>query len=539
MDKEVGTMASEGSKSDQWRVVGRDGRSVKFSPSVKNPGRSDDQSREIADSKHGQYNDQLERRGKDNSNSKRNYKKENTVEVSIQEGDKVDVMDILDEIEHMCGVGSILGCVQNARNVFDVTLADKSCKNVLKAGFRIKDRYDASVRPLFEDSLIVSVMHMPIHIPDRILTEKLEKYNVRVISPIYRKYYEGREYEIETGTRYCRVRFPEGFSSLPYAIKFDNIGNHKYYKVLHNGQIKVCNQCLSPDHEIKNCPETKCFSCSGKGHIARDCKGNYNGTKKTNTENQANAVNPMKKTLDKMKELSQRPLGKDIDWWDVGTTDMQEQNEEKADNSRNQVTHKAHESEEATDDTISDEEKDENVSSSEEEETGASEEEKEDDDEIEDEALDLTQKRVDEEGQEICFGDFELGVVSGKTQNITDRSDRQNEHAGPQKEKNEKTQDIDIRKEIKQNIKDNKQQKDKQIEKGADDYKDTKNVKDKKPQEKKMSTRDRNEENEDEDMDTTESKGRRKRTQPDSEDTDEKTKKNSGDPKRKTKKKTA
>lgn len=47
MDKEVGTMASEGSKSDQWRVVGRDGRSVKFSPSVKNPGRSDDQSRDI------------------------------------------------------------------------------------------------------------------------------------------------------------------------------------------------------------------------------------------------------------------------------------------------------------------------------------------------------------------------------------------------------------------------------------------------------------------------------------------------------------
>ncbi|XP_041365741.1 cellular nucleic acid-binding protein-like [Gigantopelta aegis] len=45
----------------------------------------------------------------------------------------------------------------------------------------------------------------------------------------------------------------------------------EYFRVLHDNQLKVCYNCMSDSHVIKDCPDTVCHFCKGKGHYARNC----------------------------------------------------------------------------------------------------------------------------------------------------------------------------------------------------------------------------------------------------------------------------
>lgn len=199
----------------------------------------------------------------------REYKKENTVELFLKE--KLDLNRLVDEIELQCGVGSVFACVTTGPNTYELTMVDALSADMLKPGFYAEDK-EVKVETLYEGSVVVSVMDLPAYIPDSQIITKIKSYDIKILSEIHRRLLE-REDEslVEDGTRYFRVKFPEGFTCLPYALKFETLRGMKYFRVIHNGQVKVCYNCLSPDHVRRNCPKNMCFVCKKMGHISFDC----------------------------------------------------------------------------------------------------------------------------------------------------------------------------------------------------------------------------------------------------------------------------
>lgn len=304
MASQGASMAGQSSESSQGREGEGGWKSVKISGAaksirgsvnvnrggVKNPGRerqgSGDDKRKEGDKGRQQSVDNQSKNKKDEELGQRKYRKEYTIEVTIPSNNQdIDADDIMDEVQVMCGKGILLACVPCGQNVYQLTLVNNEYTNVLKTGFSVEG-VDLNVTPLQENSTVVSIMFLPAYIPDFAIIKKLEGYGLEILSPVRRRYYERDDVWIADGTRYVRAKFPEGMSSLPYAIKFDNIGDYKYYRVLHNGQIKVCNNCLSPDHMAKSCPKTKCFVCKNFGHIARACP-----SKDTNKDRAGSAEN--------------------------------------------------------------------------------------------------------------------------------------------------------------------------------------------------------------------------------------------------------
>lgn len=94
-------------------------------------------------------------------------------------------------------------------------------------------------------------------------------WGVEPASPIKRRKLAGTD--IYDGTRFLKVRFTDVITSLPYSTKFDTLEGAEYFRVIHDSQQKVCRLCLQPGHIIRECPEFRCFQCSGVGHYAREC----------------------------------------------------------------------------------------------------------------------------------------------------------------------------------------------------------------------------------------------------------------------------
>jgi len=221
----------------------------------------------------------------------RKYLKENTVILSTR--DRVDIDDIIDEIELMSGVGSVLACVPDGEFEYLVTMTDEDSAKIVADGLKV-DTVELSGSMLVQDLTMVSILHLPAYIEDRVIIDKIESYGLQVKSPVYRKIYrrnkkvqkdekidnskekidnlkEKEKSKVEDGTRYMRVKFPPNFTSLPYALKFSTHVGVKYYRTKHDNQKEVCNKCLEQGHKIRECPQNTCFICKYKGHIARDC----------------------------------------------------------------------------------------------------------------------------------------------------------------------------------------------------------------------------------------------------------------------------
>lgn len=117
---------------------------------------------------------------------------------------------------------------------------------------------------------MVSFLHLPAYLEDEVIEDKLKFWGVTPLMKIRRRVYPGTN--IADGTRYVKVKFPKEVTSLPYSAKFETVDGTQYFRVIHDGQEKLCRLCMQPGHIIRDCPDFKCFECYEQGHFAKDCR---------------------------------------------------------------------------------------------------------------------------------------------------------------------------------------------------------------------------------------------------------------------------
>lgn len=199
------------------------------------------------------------------------YKIENSVIINV-EGREIDEDDLLDSIEDLCGEDTVIACVPSGKYVFEVTMIDRNCSELLIPDLTIGNT-TVSVSFVSEETTFVSIMHLPTYVTDSEIVGKMRGYGIQIMSPIYRKFRrrKRRNKKVADGTRFFRVKFPDTIKSLPWTLSFEVKGKKRYFKTIHDNQQKVCFKCFSADHLVRECPQNKCYSCSEMGHIAMIC----------------------------------------------------------------------------------------------------------------------------------------------------------------------------------------------------------------------------------------------------------------------------
>ncbi|KAF3858933.1 hypothetical protein F7725_012134 [Dissostichus mawsoni] len=195
------------------------------------------------------------------------YSVELTVEVVVDEGSAVTMMDLLKGIQKKCGV--VDGCRVRGERLYEVTMRTCLGKMKIMEGLRVNGVM-VHAQDLLNNDLTVSFLNLPVYVPDRMILKRLEEWGVEPISAIKKRVWPGTE--ITDGTRFLRVRFNDKVRSLPYSTKLDTVRGAEYFRVLHNRQVPVCRLCIQPGHIFRECPEFKCFKCGQTGHYARECR---------------------------------------------------------------------------------------------------------------------------------------------------------------------------------------------------------------------------------------------------------------------------
>lgn len=199
------------------------------------------------------------------------FKLENTVIVNV-EGSEISIDELLDSIEDLCGNETVMGCVPCEGNVFEVTMINKDCSELLIPSLKIGD-IEVSASSMSDTSTFVSIVHLPTYVTDDELSDKMKSFNIQIVSPIYRRYHKRKRSKrrIANGTRYFRVKFPEGIKSLPWSLAFKVRGTTRYFMTVHENQSKVCFKCCSDNHLARDCNLITCYTCFLTGHISVNC----------------------------------------------------------------------------------------------------------------------------------------------------------------------------------------------------------------------------------------------------------------------------
>ncbi|CAC5423467.1 unnamed protein product [Mytilus coruscus] len=180
------------------------------------------------------------------------YQRECTVRVEKIPTQVIGERVVIEDIETLTGMNTVLAVVRCDLSSYDVTFDCKENAFKMLRGVEIANR-DFECSMMFSDITVVSVIKLPSYICDDEITSKIESKGVKVVSPVYRRTVPGTQ--VADGTRFMRCKFPPGVVSLPWSMPFKFGTDTKYYRVVHNNQTKVCSECSSPEHmRKKDCP---------------------------------------------------------------------------------------------------------------------------------------------------------------------------------------------------------------------------------------------------------------------------------------------
>ncbi|CAG2191731.1 unnamed protein product [Mytilus edulis] len=197
------------------------------------------------------------------------YSRDCTIRIERVNTNVVKERLIIEEVETITGLNTVLAVVQHDASSYDVTMDSKQNALKMMGGVSIGSR-EYSVSLMHSDITVVSIMKLPSYVPDEDIRIKLAIKGVNVVSPIYRRTVPGTQ--VADGTRFMRCKFPPGLVALPWTIPFKIGSDTKYFRLKHNNQTKVCSECSSPDHMKNSCPHFECYGCGAVGHSKRYCK---------------------------------------------------------------------------------------------------------------------------------------------------------------------------------------------------------------------------------------------------------------------------
>lgn len=160
--------------------------------------------------------------------------------MTVNDPEKMTVMMIIKTVEEKTGVGKLFGLRKKSNFDYELTMENQTDCDKLKDGLLV------DYVKLKEWSLF---LHLPNYFKDDEIIQKLVDWGVNPILPLRRIYHPGTT--VADGTRFLRVKFPQDIVTLPYNVKFDTEEGPKYFRVIHDDQLKTCRICASTDHEKK------------------------------------------------------------------------------------------------------------------------------------------------------------------------------------------------------------------------------------------------------------------------------------------------
>ncbi len=66
--------------------------------------------------------------------------------------------------------------------------------------------------------------------------------------------------------------FQRRVTSLPYSTKFETSDGLQYFRVIHDGQVKLCRMCLQPDTFLKIAPTLRVLNALSRDILQRIVK---------------------------------------------------------------------------------------------------------------------------------------------------------------------------------------------------------------------------------------------------------------------------
>lgn len=198
------------------------------------------------------------------------YRKDCSLLFDVGDNKKISAKDIISAACKLVGHEKVFGCVPRSGNMYELTLADRETVDRLEDGMTVGKEFFEAKRTI-RNTFVMSIMHLPTYVSDGDIKDKFKNFEIDFLSPIKRRYIEVEGNKFADGTRFCKVRLPEYRRSLPFTMKFSDGDSDNYYRIIHDGQCKVCSMCGSDKHLRKECPDFECFKCGLQGHMKRFC----------------------------------------------------------------------------------------------------------------------------------------------------------------------------------------------------------------------------------------------------------------------------